>query len=272
MPIIKPTNTDILEYRGLHLYHAGRSNCSARVRLLLEEKRLSWISHYVDIYQRKNVTAEYFSINPKGLVPTLVHDGRVVVESNDILLYLEEAFPEPGFTPATEAERKSMNAWLQRSGDIHLPGIKTYAYARQHAKNVVKSPEEVSRYRSLQKDPELLAFHGRHDLPGQCFTAEDEDNAGGLVTQALAEMNTILAGSDWLVGNDYSLADISWVPSITTLQGVGFPVEDFAHVMDWYKRIGERQAFRFAVRQWREKTLDGIVDITPGMDFDAAKG
>ena len=164
-----------------------------------------------------------------------------------------------------------MRTWLQRSGDIHMPGIKTYAYARQHAKNVVKSPEEVARYRALQKDPALLAFHGKHDLPGQSFTAEDVGNAAALVTQALAEMDNILAGSGWLVGNVYSLADISWAPSITTLQGVGFPVEEFGHVMDWYNRIASRPAFNSAVRMWREKTLDGIVDITPGMDFDAAK-
>lgn len=267
MPVVEPTNTAVLNYRGLHLYHAGRSNCSARVRLLLEEKRLNWTSHYVDIYKRANVTAEYFGINPKGLVPTLVHDGKVVTESNDILLYLEEKFPDPGFSPAAEADLEVMKAWLQRSGGIHMPGIKTYAYARQHAKNVVKTAEEVNLYRSLQKDPDLLAFHGKHDLPGQAFTAEDVDSATGLVRDALGEMNTILTGADWIVGNVYSLADISWAPSITTLQGVGFPVEEYPLVMEWYARVANRPAFNFAVRQWREKTLEGVVEITPGMEF-----
>lgn len=267
MPVVQPTNTDVLSYRGLHVYHAGRSNCSARVRLLLEEKRLHWTSHYVDIYRRANVTAEYFGINPRGLVPTLVHDGKVITESNDILLYLEETYPDPGFSPPEETDRDTMKAWLRRSGDIHMPGIKTYAYARQHAKNVVKTEEEVALYRSLQKDPDLLAFHGKHDLPGQAFTEKDIANAAGLVSDALAEMNTILTKADWLVGNTYSLADISWAPSITTLQGVGFPVEEYPGVMAWYARIAARPAFNCAVRQWREKTLAGIVEITPGMDL-----
>ena len=271
MAIVTPSNTAVLNLRGLHLYHAGRSNCSARVRLLLEEKGLHWTSHYVDIYQRANVTAEYFGINPKGLVPTLVHDGQVVVESNDILLYLEQAFPEPSFSPAAAADCENMKAWLVRSGNIHMPGIKTFAYARQHAKNVVKSAEQVALYRSLQKDPDLLAFHGKHDLPGQAFTEQDVDNATGLLSDAFGEMNNILANADWLVGNIYTLADISWAPSITTLEGVGFPVAAYPRVMDWYARVAERPAFQQAVRKWRERALEGDVEIKPGMDFDTVK-
>ena len=263
MGIVEPTNIEVRGFRGLHLYHAGRSNCSARVRLLLEEKRLPWTSHHVDIYQRANVTAEYFGINPKGLVPTLVHDGRVIVESNDILLYLEAAFPEPGFSPADEKERAKMESWLRRSGDIHMPGIKTYAYANRHAADVVKTQEEVALYRSLQKDPDLLAFHGKHDLPGQSFSREDIDKATALLKETLGEMDAILAGAGWLVGDAYSLADISWAPSITTLQGVGFPIDDYGNVMDWYRRVAERSAFRRAVKDWREKTRAGVVEIKP---------
>lgn len=266
MGIVEPTNTSVREFHGLHLYHAGRSNCSARVRFLLEEKRLPWVSHYVDIYQRANVTPEYFGINPKGLVPSLVHDGRVIVESNDILLYLEAAFPQPGFTPAADGDRARMNTWLQRSGDIHLPGIKTFAYAKQHAANVVKTPEEVALYRTLQKDPALLVFHGKHDLPGQSFTRTDIDGATALLRTALGDMNTILADADWLVGNTCTLADISWAPSITTLQGVGFPVADFPQVQDWYRRITERRTFQRAVTVWRERAITGVVTIEPGKD------
>ncbi len=153
--------------------------------------------------------------------------------------------------------------WLHRSGDIHMPGIKTYAYAKRHAANVVKTPAEVALYRSLQKDPELLAFHGKHDLPGQSFTQKDIASATTLLSDALGEMDTILSRQDWIVGNAYSLADISWSPSITTLQDVGFPVEDYQNVMDWYQRITLRRAFKRAVMAWREKTLAGIVEMNP---------
>jgi len=266
MGIIEPTNKEVQSFRGLHLYHAGRSNCAARVRLLLAEKRLPWVSRHVDIYTRANVTRDYFGINPKGLVPTLVHDGRVIIESNDILLYVEKEFPDPGFTPENEKERVNMETWLQRSGDIHIPGIKTFAYAKSHAATVVKSPEEVALYRSLQKDPDLLAFHGKHDLPGKSFSEEDVDSASQLLRGTLEEMNNMLAQGDWLVGDAYSLADISWAPSITTLRGVGFPVDEYTNVIDWYKRIVARKAFQHSVTEWRETVREGIVNIEPDSD------
>ena len=93
MGVITPINETVLSHTGLHLYHTARSNCAARVRLLLEEKTLDWVGHHIDLGKKENITEEYFGINPKGVVPTLVYDGEVVVESNDILLYLEEKFP-----------------------------------------------------------------------------------------------------------------------------------------------------------------------------------
>jgi glutathione S-transferase len=261
MAEVQPTNEEVRSFRGLHLYHAGRSNCSARVRLLLEEKGLPWTSRHVDIYTRKNVTPEYFGVNPKGLVPTLVHDGRVIAESNDILLHLEDAFPEPGFTPAASADAAVMRDWLRRSGDIHMPGIKTFAYAKSHAKNVVKTPEEVALYRSLQKDPALLAFHGKHDLPGQSFTDTDVEGASALLRATLEEMDGVLSHADYLVGGAYSLADLSWAPSITTLRRVGFPVDDYAQVILWFERVAARPAWTRAIDDWARSPREGVVEM-----------
>ncbi|MDE0819186.1 MAG: glutathione S-transferase N-terminal domain-containing protein, partial [Pirellulaceae bacterium] len=81
MVLVEPTNLAMLDFKGLHLYHAHISNCSARVRLLLEEKKLPWESHHIILAKRQNITEEYFGINPKGVVPSLVHDGKVITES-----------------------------------------------------------------------------------------------------------------------------------------------------------------------------------------------
>ena len=113
MGIIEPTNKSVLSLKGLHLYHTARSNCAARVRLLLEEKELAWISYHIDLGKKENISEKYFGINPKGVVPTLVHDGKVVVESNDILVYLEETFPEPGFRPVPADRQTDIDYWLQ---------------------------------------------------------------------------------------------------------------------------------------------------------------
>ena len=125
MVVVEPKNTAVLEYEGLHLYHAHRSNCSGRVRLLLEEKGLAWVSHHIQLAKRENVTEDYFGINPKGVVPSLIHDGKVVTESNDILAYLEEAYPDPGFRAVSDQFQPEIDQWLKLSGDTHMPGIKT---------------------------------------------------------------------------------------------------------------------------------------------------
>ena len=61
MPIVEPTNKSVLKYEGIHLYHADRSNCSARVRLLLEEKELPWVSHHINLKEKENINEELLS-------------------------------------------------------------------------------------------------------------------------------------------------------------------------------------------------------------------
>jgi GST-like protein len=263
MGVIEPVNKSVKAFRGLHLYHTGRSNCSGRVRLLILEKRLPWVSHHVDLYTKENVSEEYFGINPKGVVPTLVYDGEVVVESNDILLYLEEKFPTPSFTPAGAAEREDMKRWLQLSGDIHIPGIKTFAYAKVNAALVEKTAEEVALYRKLQKDPAMLAFHAKHD-PGKSFSDEDVNSATALLSDALSDMDARIAKTGWIVGRDYSLADISWAPTYTTLKRAGFPLEDYPHVVDWFNRIIPREAAQRALVDWGRDPRMGVTEMAAG--------
>ena len=107
MGLYHSTNDEVRTFKGLHLYHFTFSNCSQRVRIALEEKGLRWTSHHLDLAANEHATPEYRTINPNGVVPTLVHDGRVYIESNDIISYLDEAFPEPPLTPTDTASREA---------------------------------------------------------------------------------------------------------------------------------------------------------------------
>jgi Glutathione S-transferase, N-terminal domain len=88
MPIINTSSAEARNLKGLHLYHFSMSNCSQKARLCLEEKGLQWTSHPVDLVHNEHLTPEFVAINPKALVPVLVHDGVVVTESSDIIDYL----------------------------------------------------------------------------------------------------------------------------------------------------------------------------------------
>ena len=95
MAVIVPTDKSVESLEGIHLYHGDISNCSMRVRMTLVEKGLPWTSHHLDLKLKENISDEYFGINPNGLVPTLIDDGVVHIESNDIIDYLDETYPEP---------------------------------------------------------------------------------------------------------------------------------------------------------------------------------
>lgn len=272
MGIIVPTNKSVLSLKGLHLYHADRSNCAARVRLLLEEKGLKWTSHHINLGKKENITEEYFGINPKGVVPSLVHEGTVIVESNDILVYLEETFPEPGFRAVADDRQKEIDYWLQQSGDMHLPAIKTHQYYKINAALLPKTEEEEALYRKLQKDPDMLAFHGKHS-GRKSFSEDDADKARALLNGIFEEMNQALSGSEWLVGDAYTLADISWSPTITTLLAGSFDFSPFPEVERWYDVVRQRPQFEKAVFEWRKKaTYAAGVDPTIVSSASASRG
>ena len=63
--------------------------------MTLNEKGLPWTSHHLDLKLKENISDEYFGINSNGLVPTLIDNGVVHIESNDIIDYLDETYPEP---------------------------------------------------------------------------------------------------------------------------------------------------------------------------------
>ncbi len=261
MVVVVPSNGSVLELRGIHLYHANRSNCSARVRLLLEEKELDWTSHHIDLGKKENISEDYFGINPKGVVPALVHDGTVITESNDILSYLEEKFPEPGFRAVSSDRQPEIDHWLKMSGDLHIPGIKTFQYYKLNAALLVKTDEELALYRKLQTDPELLAFHGKHS-EGRSFSKADADAAVALLDEYFAKQEQAIADGGWLVGASYTLADISWSPTITTLLAGGFDFGKYPNIQEWYARISRRPQFEKAVFEWRNQATYAVTDPT----------
>jgi glutathione S-transferase len=89
----------------LTLYDFGNSVCCQKVRITLVEKRLEWQAIRVDLFKSEQYEPSYLKLNPKGVVPTLVHDGTPVIESTLICEYLDETFPDPPLMPKHAADR-----------------------------------------------------------------------------------------------------------------------------------------------------------------------
>src|ERR1700732_1246450 len=95
------------------LHHGWRSSASRRVRLCLEEKGLAYEGHVVDMAKMEHHSPDYLKINPLGVIPTLIHDGRPLHESGTICEYLDESFPDPPLRPETPYERALLRNWIR---------------------------------------------------------------------------------------------------------------------------------------------------------------
>src|SRR6476660_8327403 len=82
----------------LELYHSINSVCAQKVRIVRAEKGLEYREHLMTL-RGDQFDPQYMRLNPNAVVPTLVHDGRPVIESSVILYYLEDPFPEPPLMP-----------------------------------------------------------------------------------------------------------------------------------------------------------------------------
>lgn len=247
MAIIIPTNKSVEAFTGLHLYHGDISNCSMRVRMTLEEKGLEWTSHHLSLKKKENISDDYFGINPNGLVPTLVHDGVVHIESNEIIDYLDETFTDPPLrSPETEAE---MLEWLRLAGSIHVPAVKPYVYATRIAKKIQKTEEEQQKYDALQQNQELKTFHKKH-AGGSMFSDEDIAKAKAILHDCFTKLDEALEGKAWVLGDQFTLADISWIPLHHVLIGCGYPFEEFPNITRWAASFRDRPSFQEAVLKW----------------------
>jgi glutathione S-transferase len=129
-----------------------------RVRIVLEEKKAEWVSHHFDLPKREHITPEYFGINPNGVVPTLVHDGVVIVESDDIIDYLDQLLPKPPLRPNSKEATEKMYWWMKSAVEIHLKAIKTYIYFHKMQGKMKQTDEQKTTYVDLQSNQELLNF------------------------------------------------------------------------------------------------------------------
>src|SRR5688572_32224294 len=118
----------------IELYHHGSSVCAAKVRLVLAEKAIEWKGRYMDILKGDQFDPAYMRLNPKAVVPTLIHDGHVIVESTVICEYVDEVFPAPARKPDNARGRAEMRLWTKAVDEILHPlcGEITFACSHRH--------------------------------------------------------------------------------------------------------------------------------------------
>jgi glutathione S-transferase len=92
---------------GLILYDFGNSVCCQKVRITMRAKDLDWQAIKVDLFKTEQYDPKYLKLNPKGVVPTLVHNGTPIIESTLICEYLDETFPNPPLIPSIRPRERA---------------------------------------------------------------------------------------------------------------------------------------------------------------------
>lgn len=229
------------------LYHGWTSSASRRVRLFLEEKGLTYESHEIDLATQQQHSPEYLRINPNGVVPAIVHDGRVLHESSTICEYLDDLFADPPLRPSDPYDRALMRNWVR-----HVDGL---------IGNLIRFNwrHRLQKRASAMSDDELQQMIAR--IPSQerreawlrvarnPYTEAELDEARANLRAMVGKMEAMMAGG-WLVGRQYSLADIAVVPFVVRISEEIAP-DSLTRKMNpkvaaWWEAIQARPAFERA--------------------------
>ena len=112
----------------IEMYHFWDSPCCFKVRMVLAEKEIEWTPNLIASVKFDHFHPDYQSLNPHSIVPTLVHDGRVVFQSNVITEYLDEAFSKVRLQPKGAADRAIMRQWMHDEQTYLFPLIITMSF------------------------------------------------------------------------------------------------------------------------------------------------
>lgn len=195
----------------LELYHNDMSTCSQKVRFALAEKGLKWRGHHLNLRAGDQQKPEYLQLNSNAVVPTLVADGTVIIESTVINEYIDDAFPHFPLRPAEALARARLRLWTKQLDEgVHAAtGVLSTAIAFRYQK-LARSTEELEVFINGITDPAKRERSRQSILKGMdCSYFVD---AVKHFDRLLANMEATLTKGPWLAGNGFSLADISPMP------------------------------------------------------------
>jgi glutathione S-transferase len=265
MPIIEPGNPDLKNLQGLHLWHAGLSSCSQRVRLTLAELGCDFESHIVDLHDNEQASEAYQQINPKGVVPALVHDGTLVIESMDIIAYLDEILGGGALRPAAQEDDI---ARLIKRADEAQTALKVCTHEFLFTVAPPKSQDAMDRYQETHNDEALKKFHR------DCQAGLERSRIDAAVNYSHTEfqmLDDLLAdGRQWLAGDTFSLADTAWMPNFHRFDLLRWPLDRYPNLSRWFAAASARESYRIALQEWEPQ---GMLDmVAPKVAARQAEG
>jgi len=272
---------EVLGWKGVHVLHFIGSSCSQKLRIFLNLKNIPWQSHPVDLPGNENFQPWFLGINPRGLVPVVVHDGAVHIESNDIIQYLERTFPTPRLIPA--GHDNEVAGLLKHEDDLHLD-LRTLSFRFVFAPPGPPKPAAaLESYRAngagtvqgLMDHEKNVQIEFWQRAAKEGFT-DERARASALKFRAEFEaLDSTLAKQPYLMGDDLSVLDIAWFIYEHRLSLAGYPFARLhPHVYAWAERLRARPEFAKEIGQLRHspEQLDAIHRAPAGKTLQAVAG
>ena len=162
--------------------------CSLASHIGLEETGAPYEIKPILLAKGQQRTEDYLKINPRGKVPALSVDGKILVENTAILTYLGRRFPEKKLMPADPAEEaRCIGTMCWFSSVVHPSCQRTHR-------------------------PERFA-------EGEAAAAAVKENGKKTFWANLQEIDSMIQGNDWVMGRDFTAVD----PYALVFYGLGQP-------------------------------------------------
>lgn len=234
----------------LKLYHFPTSVCSIKVRLGLAEIGLAYEETLISLPKGEQFEPGYLALNPDGVVPTLVDDELVIVESSLILEYLDRQYNGSGLMPVGREGEVVARGWLMRTLSIHAAiNSLTFSTGARDLTLSTKSSDEIKA--ALDRMPDPIARLKRADLTENGLASPHVSLALRNLRRTFADMDKALASGPWVSGEEHGIADVALLPYVDRIERLGFEglwAERTPRIGDWLLRMQDRPSYDLEVR------------------------
>jgi glutathione S-transferase len=229
---------------GFRLYNAPQSTCSQRVRFVFNAKKLPFDEVKLNLLEGDQLKPEYLKLNPNGVVPTLDHDGAIIIDSTVITEYLDEISPNGTFTPDNPVERARMRALMHFIDEMPAAAVRVPTFNLAFLPRFQKMSRDdfVAMAESKPLRREFMLTMGQTGFP-----KAEMEAALARLRRAYERMDAEIERSrgPWLLGKSITLADVAVMPALVRMHDLGIPDwQDLARVVTWFDNIRAHAAFR----------------------------
>jgi glutathione S-transferase len=231
----------------LELYQSINSVCSQKVRIALKEKGLDAKEHIMTLRGDQNDPA-YMKLNPNGVVPTLIHDGQVIIESALILYYLDEVFPNPPLMPKDAWGKFRVRMYNKLIDEYGHNSCTTMTFATAYRPNFLKLTREAWQA-EIDKAPLKRRAEAKRDVIENGLDSEYVVEALGHFQKLISWMADDLKRTPYLAGDRFSNGDVAVIPYISRLELIKLDRmwQQYPQVIDLWSRVRSRPTVKAAI-------------------------